>query len=199
MKKFIVPTAIIYYMHSKKLLLTSSLCCLSIIISAQSSINGFYPWITGRDSATIQHIPSNGYNALTIEENRTVVHVKFTIAKYGEVSFPIRSVSAGMEAPSVNLTKSRFIKIRYRSNVNVILQLRQTGVHGGIHNHVLLPASSSFTTQTISFSSFKGGLKPLDISDVAKFNFALLENNPSDGYAELTVRSFKIDRYKPNK
>lgn len=186
-------------MLSKKFLFISSFCCLTIIISAQSSINGFYHWITGRDSATIQYSPSTGYDALTTKENKTVALAKFVVAKYGEVSFPIKSVSAGMEAPSVNLTKSRFIKIRYRSNVKIILQLRQTGVHGGIHNHVVLPASSSFATQTVYFSSFKGGLKPLDLSDVAKFNFALLENNPSDGYAELVIRSVKIDHFKPNK
>lgn len=186
-------------MLSKKFLFTSSLCCLTIIISAQSSINGFYSWITGRDSATIQHIPSNDYNALIKAENSTFAHVKFTVGKYGEVSFPIKPVPAGSEASSVDLSKSRFIKIRYRSNVNIILQLRQTGVHGGIHNHVVLPASSSFTIQTIYFSSFKGGLKPLDLSEVAKFNFALLENSPSDGYAELTIQSFKIDRYKPKR
>jgi hypothetical protein len=94
-----------------------------------------------------------------------------------------------MEAASVNLSKSRYVKIRYRSNVNVILQSRQTGVHGGIQDHILLPASSPFTTQTISFSSFKGSLKPLDLSDAAKFNFALLENNPSDSYADFNGTS----------
>jgi hypothetical protein len=105
----------------KKFLFTSSLCCLTIIISAQSSINGFYSWITGRDSATIQHIPSNDNNALTKAENSTVAHVNFTVGKYGEVSFPIKPVPAGSEASSVDLSKSRFIKIRYRSNVNIIL------------------------------------------------------------------------------
>ena len=117
--------------------------------------------------------------------------------KYGEVSFPINPVPAGTEALAVDLHKSRFIKITYRSNVYVVLQLRQTGVHGGTHNHIILPASDSFVSQTIYFSSFKNGLKPLDLSDVAKFNLALLSNSPTDGYAELTVRSFKIDRYKP--
>ncbi len=187
-------------MLSKYFLLINHCCFLAVICFAQMdshlSVNGFSSWITGRDSATIQYIPSDGYNALTIEDNSTVAHVKFKVAKYGEVSFPIKPMTGGTEAPSVDLSKSRFIKITYRSNVNIILQLRQTGVHGGVHNHVVLPASSSFIQQTIYFSSFSGGLKQLDLSDAAKFNFALLENNLQDGFAELTIRSFKIDHYR---
>ena len=189
-----------FHMLSKYFFLVSSLCCNAIICSAQKdsslSINGFSPWITGRDSATVQYIPSSGYNALVIEDNKTVAHVKFKVAKYGEVSFPIKPMNSGTEAPSVDLSKSRFVKITYKSNVSIVLQLRQTGVHGGIHNHVVLPASSFFTQQTIYFSSFSGGLKQLDLSDAAKFNFALLENNSKDGFAELTISSFKIDRYR---
>ncbi len=185
-------------MFLKKFLLITHLCLLAFISTAQPSVNGFYPWITGRDSATIQYIPSADNNALTKEKNRTVVHVKFNVVKYGEVSFPIKAVPVGTEAPSVDLSKSRYIKICYRSNIKIILQLRQTGIHGGFHNHVVLPASSSFSTKTVYFSSFKGGLKPLDLSDVAKFNLALLENNSSDDYAELTIQSVKIDHYNPN-
>jgi hypothetical protein len=77
------------------------------------------------------------------------------------------------------------------------LQLRQTGIHGGVHNHITLPASDTFVPYTIYFSSFKGGLTTLDLSNVAKFNFALLGNNSKQGYAELIVRSFRIHRYKP--
>ena len=164
--------------------------------ASRMSINGFTHWFTGRDSATIQLIPMIGFNALTTEDNIIVAHAKFNVVKYGELSFPIKPCDA-VEALTVDISKSRFIKIEYKANHEVILQLRQTGVHGGIHNQVILPAATEFTSITIYFSSFKNGLTPLNLSDVAKFNFAFLNNNPANGYAELTVRSFKIDRYKP--
>lgn len=160
------------------------------------SINGFTNWLTGRDSATIQLIPVIGSNALTTEENRTVAHAKFNVSNYGELSFPVKP-SVAIEPLPVNLSKSRFIKIEYKANHEVILQLRQTGIHGGVHNHIILPASDTFVQHTIYFSSFKAGLTTLDLSNVAKFNFALLGNNAKQGYAELIVRSFKIHRYKP--
>lgn len=187
-------------MFPKILLLIT--CSLYINLPGKSqparklSINGFTHWFTGRDSATIQLIPMIGSNALTTEEDRIVAHVKFNVVKYGELSFPIKPSDA-IEALAVNLNKSRFIKIEYKANHEVILQLRQTGVHGGVHNHIILPASDTFVNYTIYFSSFKDGLTPLDLSNVAKFNFALLGNNSKDGYAELIVRSFKIHRYKP--
>jgi hypothetical protein len=160
------------------------------------SINGFTHWLTGRDSATTQLIPSFGSNVLATEDNRIVAHAKFNVVKYGELSFPIKPSDA-IEAPGVDLSKSKFIKIEYKANHEVILQLRQTGIHGGVHNHIILPASDVFVNRTIYFSMFKDGLTPLDLSNVAKFNFAFLGNNSADGYAELIVRSFKIDRYKP--
>jgi len=160
------------------------------------SINKFTNWLTGRDSATVQLIPAIGSNALTSGDEGTIAHVKFKVAKYGEVSFPIKPSNA-IEAQPVNLSESKFIKIQYKANHEVVLQLRQTGVHGGIHNHYILPPSASFATYTIYFSSFKGGLTTVDLTNVAKFNFAFLANNPSDGFAELVVKSFKIDHYKP--
>jgi hypothetical protein len=181
------------------LLITCSVC---ISLSAQSqpggklSINGFTNWFTGRDSASTQLVPTIGFNALTTLDDRTVAHAKFTVSKYGELSFPIKPSDA-VEALPVDISRSRFIKIEYRANHEVILQLRQAGVHGGVHNHIILPASENFVAYTIYFSSFKNGLTPPDLSTVAKFNFAFLGNNPADGYAELLVRSFKIDRYKP--
>jgi hypothetical protein len=181
------------------LLITCSVC---INLSARSqlfgklSVNGFPNWLTGRDSASSQLIPITGSNPLTTIDDRIVAHVKFNVAKYGELSFPINPTDA-IEALPVNLTKSRFIKIEYKANHEVILQLRQTGIHGGIHNHIVLPVSDSFVNYTVFFSSFKNGLTSLDLSNVAKFNFALLGNNSKDGYAELIVRSFKIHRYKP--
>lgn len=187
-------------MLPKFLLLTC--CFLYFTFSCKSqgpeklSINRFTNWLTGRDSATVQLIPAIGSNALISGDEGTVAHVKFKVVTYGEVSFAIKP-SPAIEAQPVNLIKSKFIKIQYKANHEVVLQLRQTGVHGGVHNHIILPRSSSFATYTIYFSAFKGGLTPLDLSNVAKFNFAFLSNNSTDGFAELVVRSFKIDHYKP--
>jgi hypothetical protein len=160
------------------------------------SVNGFTQWITGRDSATLQWVPATGRDALIKEGKKTVAHARFKVVKYGEMSFPINP-SSGTEAVAADLSKSRFITIEYKANHELVLQLRQTGIHGGTHNHIILPAATQFIKTRIYFSSFKGGLKPLDLKDVAKFNFAFLGNNPEDGFAEVMVRSFKIDRYKP--
>ena len=183
---------------SRVLFFVMSLTCRFFVAQSQSaaSINGFVLWITGRDSATIQLLPLSGLNALTTEDKKTVAHVKFKVIKYGEVSFPINPASpAGSEALPVDLSKSRFIKIRYKANHDVILQLRQTAVHGGVHNHVILPASDEFITRRVYFSSFAGGLKPLDLKNVSKFNFAFLGNNREDGFSELIVQSVKIHGY----
>lgn len=162
------------------------------------SINGYTIWLTGRDSATVQLIPRSGKNGLTMQGGNTVAHARFRVNSYGELSTPISASSApNAEAHRVDLSGSRFIKIKYKANQTVILQLRQTGVHGGTHNHVLLPPSEEFTSSTIYFSSFKGGLQPLDLKDVAKFNFAFLANNAKDGFADLIIQSFVIDRYRP--
>lgn len=190
-----------WYPH---LILLLVACFLNLLIHAQStgsnplSVNGFSLWITGRDSATVQLIPRSGKNGLMMEGGRTVVHARFKVDKYGEVSIPISPSSApNAEAHAVNLSGSRHIKIKYKANQTVILQLRQTGVHGGIHNHVLLPPSKEFITSTIYFSSFQGGLEPLNLKDVSKFNFAFDGNNQQDGFADLVIQSFIIDRYKP--
>lgn len=190
------------YLFRLSLLLFAS--CGSSELFAQStgsnplSIDGFSVWITGRDTGTVQMIPRLGRTSLMMESGRTVVHVRFKVNQYGEVHTPISALSApNGEAHGVNLNGSRYVKIKYKANQAVVLQLRQTGVHGGIHNHVILPASASFTTSTIYFSSFKGGATPLNLRDVAKFNFAFLENNPGDGFADLVIQSVVIDRYKP--
>jgi len=162
------------------------------------SVNGFSLWVIGHDSGTIQLIPETKKMGLAMEGGKTVVHVRFKVSGYGEIQTPVNASTApGAEAPSVNLSESRYIKIRYKANQTVMLQLRQTGVHGGIHNHVLLPSSDTFTTSTIYFTSFKGGSQPLDLKDVAKFNFAFLANNEKDGFADLVIQSLTIDRYKP--
>ena len=186
------------------LLLINFLFCFSDESYSQStasnplSMNGFEVWITGHDSGTVQLLPERGKNGLTMEGGKTVVHARFKVKSYGEVHTPINSLSPpNAEALSADLSRSKFLKIKYKANHTVVLQLRQTGVHGGVHNHVLLPPSNNFTTTTIYFSSFKGGMEPLNLKEVAKFNFALLGNNEHDGFADLVIQSFSIDKYKP--
>jgi hypothetical protein len=169
--------------------------CKSPKNSAQtaSALDGFTQWRTGHNPETIQLVPANGTDPLAIDRKGMVAHVRFKVKGYGEMSFPIDPATAvGEEARRVNLSGKEFIVIGYKSNQDAILQLRQTGVHGGTHNHVVIRKSIEFVADTIFFTEFKGGLKPLDLSDVAKFNFAFLSNNPQDGFSELTVRSFHI-------
>lgn len=161
-------------------------------------LDGFSLWRTGHDDVTEQLLPLKVDNGLTQENNTTVAHVKFIVKEYGELSFPIDpNTSLGEEARKVDLSKSRFVSITYRANHEVVLQLRQTGVHGGVQNHVILPASIKFVTRKVYFADFKGGRQPLDLTNVAKFNFAFLSNNARDGYAELVVKHFQIDQYHP--
>ena len=164
----------------------------------QVLLDGFSQWRTGHDEETTQLIPASSNDALTLENNLTVAHAKFVVKGYGEMSFPIDpQTPEGEEARQVDLSESKFIVVSYQANHEAVLQLRQTGVHGGVHNHVSLPESVQFVTDTIYFAEFKGGLKPLNLTDVAKFNFALLSNDSTDGFAEIVVKSFKIDRLIP--
>lgn len=165
-------------------------------IRAQTdSLSQFTHWQTGHDPETKQVIPKTGDDPIAIENGIKIVHVKFRVRQYGEVSFPIDpSTPRNTEAKRVDITGSKSIKITYKSNQQFVLQLRQTGVHGGIHNHVTLPPSENFKTIEIPFTAFQGGRTPLDLSDVAKFNFAFLSNNSTAGFAELVVRSVVINR-----
>lgn len=156
------------------------------------AVGSFTTWQTGRDAQTVQLIPSRGKNALVREDGFAVVHVRFVVKEYGEVSFPLANTAADEEAKGIDLANSQAISITYRANHPFVVQLRQTGVHGGIHNHVYIPASAQFTTVTVALREFKDGLKPLDLSDVAKFNFAFLSNNSVDGYADLQIRNVVI-------
>lgn len=163
-----------------------------------SNLDGFKYWLSGSDPKTIQLIPVVGNNALALVNSRVIAHVKFNVVQYGEMSFPINPQSSpDQEALKVDLSKSNFIVLTYKANHPVILQLRQAGVHGGVQNHIELPPTEKWATRKIYFSSFTGGLKPLDLSDVAKFNFAFLSNNKKDGFAELSVKSFRIDHFQP--
>lgn len=193
-----------HWQHLKSRLLIVITCVLSICGYSQSTgsnplaINGFSLWLISRDSATIQLIPRAGKNGLMMEGGKTVAHARFKVNNYGEISLPISALSIpNVEPPPVDLSASRFIKIRYKANQPVLLQLREAGASGPFHNHVLLAASEQFTTATVQLSSFKGGPQPLDLKNVAKFSLAFLANNIEDGFADLVIQSFSIDRYKP--
>ncbi|OZI07593.1 hypothetical protein BWI93_13925 [Siphonobacter sp. BAB-5385] len=161
-------------------------------------LDGFSQWLSGHDEQTQQLQPMQGRQALVRKRGRVEAYVKFKVKSYGELSFPIDPRTPwGEEARKVDLSQSRWVRIRYRANVPVVVQLRQTGTHGGVHPHSTLPACSRYRTCTLYFSAFTGGETPLDLTNVAKFNLALLTNAPSDPYAELSVRSFEIDRYTP--
>lgn len=159
------------------------------------SIDGFRSFKTGRDTGTVQLIPASGTDPLIVLDGSPVVKVRMNVNPWGEISFPINGFDQTGEAAQVDLTGSGFIDITYQSNQSVNLQLRQYAVHGGTHNQITLPAASTFTTVRVPFSDFKGGLSALDLTKVAKFNFALLSNNVNDGYAELIVKHFKIENF----
>lgn len=169
---------------------------INAVLAQTDSLGKFTHWQTGHDSETTQLTPKNGDNPIVIEGGIKIIHVKFRVREYGEVSFPIDpSTPRNTEAKRVDLTGSTSIKLTYKANQQFVLQLRQTGVHGGVHNHVTLQASEKFTTIEIPFTAFLGGKSSLDLSDVAKFNFAFLSNNTRAGYAELMVRSVVIANY----
>lgn len=162
---------------------------------APITINGFDDWKIGFNTGSQQIIPASGSNPLVVMDGAAVVHVRLKVSPWGEMSFPIAGFDQTGEAEVIDLSGSSFIEITYKSNQSVNLQLRQYAVHGGTHNQITLPAAAEFTTVKIPFSDFKGGLTPLDLTKVAKFNFALLSNNANDGYAELIVKEFKIDKF----
>ncbi len=165
----------------------------SVFSIYKNVVNDSVLWQTGHDESTVQLTPLEGSNPVMDEGAGSVVHVKFKVKQYGEVSFSIDGKTGeNEEARRVDLSKSHFVRITYLANCELVLQLRQTGVHGGVHNHVTLPASSKFTTVQIAFTEFKGGKSLLDLSDVSKFNFAFLSNSKEANFAELKISSFEI-------
>jgi hypothetical protein len=167
--------------------------CTPSLKSSERSFDSFILWRTGHDAETIQQIPLNGNDAFVRSKNESFVHVKFNVKEYGEVSVPINTKTVdGSEALQSDISQYKSIRLTYQANHEFIVQLRQTGIHGGIHNQITLPGSEMFTTVTVPFTEFKGGVKPLDLKDAAKFNFAFLSNDHEDGFAELKVSGFSI-------
>ena len=186
--------------HSLLLLLLIATCCTlpsRLFSQPQPGMDGFTVWQTGRDAQTVQVVPAPGESALMQHKSAPVVHVKFIVREYGELWFPLANTPAGVESAGVDVSRGKSVTVTYKANQELILQLRQTGVHGGIQNHVTLPAAEKVTTTTIPFTKFSGGLSPLNLADVAKFNFAFLANNARDGYAELYIYHVAVDGYSP--
>ena len=182
------------------LLLLGTYCAIpSQLFSQQSGVDGFTVWQTGHDAQTVQVAPAAGERALTQFKDAPVAHVKFIVHEYGELWFPLANTPASVESAGVDMSASRSVTVTYQANQDFILQLRQTGIHGGIQNHVRLPASKKVTTATIPFTAFSGGLHPVNLADVAKFNFAFLSNNTRDGYAELYIYHVLVDGYSPRR
>lgn len=183
-------------------MISKSIKILALIMlhyySVSQSISGFTQWKTGHDSKTIAYFPIDSKSCLINENGKWIAHAKFKVEQYGEMSFPINpSTPSSEEALKVDLSKSQFIIVRYKSNQPLILQLREYNIHGGVQNHIILRPSDSFTTKKVLLSSFKGGKTPLDLKNVAKFNFAVLSNNQQDGFAEFFIDKFLIDNYTP--
>lgn len=168
------------------------------------NVNAYRFWAIGGPSLVL--LPSSGNNGLTNLNDHVVAQLRAQIngGSYSEMSVPLNPYASSdpFSDPAVDLTASDYVTIRYQSNHDAILQLRQSGVHGGNHNQASLPASpSGISTIKLSLrNDFKWlgyQASTIDLSQVGKFNFAFLSQNEDDGYAEIIVHSLKIDQYQP--
>lgn len=176
------------------------------ISDADSDVTSYRHWAIGGPSQIL--IPSSGIDGLTTSNGKNVAHLRARInsGSYTEMSVPLNPYSSGDPYldPAVDLsnTQSDYVKITYQSNHDAILQLRQSGVHGGSHNQASLPASpNGFTSVTLSLANdFKWlgqSTSTLDLSRLGKFNFAFLSQNNQDGFAEIIVSGLEIENYQP--
>lgn len=175
---------------------------------ALSGVSQYRYWNTGFGNATIL-IPSSGRNALTSENGKITAHMRAEIQPdgYAEMSVPLDpyQFTDPLRDPSVDLSRSNstIVRVTYSSNHPAILQLRQSGTHGGNHNQVNLPASPNiYTTLNINLPTdfLWLGTDPstLEMSNLGKFNFAFLSHNTTAGYAEIKVRELIIENYLPS-
>ena len=171
---------------------------------ANSDVANYRHWAIGGPSQIL--IPAAGISGLTQLNGQNVAHLRARINRgsYTEMSVPINPYLSGdpFSDPAVDISNSRWVKLTYKSNHQAILQLRQSGVHGGSHNQAALPASpNSFTSITLDLATdFKwlgNSASTLDLSRVGKFNFAFLAQNETDAYAEIIVSSLEIEHYQP--
>lgn len=163
-------------------------------------IDGFQFWSLGKDDKTVMLLPSqevNNSNAKRLENNQVIAHGKFVISGWGELYSPLLQEHKDTEKP-VDISSSNWVEIEYASNREVQLQLRHAFIHGGTHNHFQLPNTfNKYQKIRINFASFQGGLSPLDLKRVAKFNFAMIGKNDLADYSELKVRKILIENFKP--
>ena len=174
--------------------------------SENSDVANYRHWAIGGPSSII--IPNSGINGLTQLDGKNVAQLRAVVSpgSYSEMSVPLNPYTSNdpFNDPALDLsnTQSTFVTVTYQSNHDAILQLRQSGVHGGSHNQASLPASpNGFSTLTLSLShGFKWlGHSPstLDLSKLGKFNFAFLSQNNNDGYAQIIVSGLEIENYQP--
>ncbi len=169
-------------------------------IPADAKIEDYKYWHVGGNSEILA--PTNR-NGLVKIDGKTVAHMKAKVTGYAEMFLPISSKATGVYTdPAVDLTEtnSRHVTIRYKSNHEAILQIRASGVHGGNHRRVMLPASpDTFKTLTLDlYTDFNYlGITTDDLKKVGKFNFAFLSNNNQAGFSEITVSDFVIENYSP--
>lgn len=143
-------------------------------------------------------------NQETINEIRKktgIVHITAKDSPVGEIELNVTIIpSDSNDAIPVNLSRSTFVSITYRSSQLIKLQAREgnengTGcMHGGSHPRVDLPASpEKYTTVKIPWTNFKkDGLphgKLLNIHNLCKFNF--VNYNPVAG-SLLEIKSVII-------
>ena len=174
--------------------------------SENSDVANYRHWASGGPSQII--IPNSGINGLTQLNGKNVAQLRAVVnpGSYTEMSVPLNPYISNdpFSDPALDLSpiQSTFVKVTYQSNHNAILQLRQSGVHGGSHNQASLPASpNGFTTLTLNLTQdFKWlghSSSTLDLSNLGKFNFAFLSQNNNDGYAQIIVSGLEIENYQP--
>ena len=169
-------------------------------LSFAADIDGFKFWSFGKDPMTSMVAPAKDHyktGAIHILDDQGFAHAKFKVKIWGEMYTSLLQLSRESELP-VDISKSRWVEIEYAANRIVTMQLRHAFTHGGTHNHVLLDDTDGhFVTVRISFSDFKGGLKPLDLTNVSKFDFAMVGKNESADFSEIKIKHLIIDGFNP--
>ncbi|NRB38959.1 MAG: alkaline phosphatase family protein [Pseudomonadales bacterium] len=174
--------------------------------ASSADVSLYRHWAVGGPSPVL--IPESSINGLTQINGQNVAHLRAQVSagSYTEMSVPLNPYisAAPFSDPAVDLSDNpyRKVTITYQSNHPAILQLRQSGVHGGSHNQAVLPASpDGFISITLILNSdflwLGHSASTLDVSKLGKFNFAFLSQNEGDGYAEIIISGLHIQDYQP--
>lgn len=163
-----------------------------------------------QDKYEIPVINGGAANALTQIDGKNVVHVKSKNAPadtelYIQVS-PWEAYNNFQQGPAASLPEtSEFVEITYKSDTQILWQARegnpnnpQDCMHSYKHPITWLPASpEEFTTKRVYWSEFTNPFadnKPLDTSNVCKFNFVMIA--PPAG-SEIMISELYLDQYNP--